>query len=47
MAGEPIQALWQAVSLALGTLAERDIVSIVLFGSEVGTILVARRPSRG
>ena len=43
MAGEPIQALRQAVSSALGTLAERDVVSIVLFGSEVETILAAQR----
>ena len=43
MAGEPIQALRQAVSLALGTLAERDVVSIVLFGSEVETVLAAQR----
>ncbi len=43
MAGEPIQALRQAVSLALGTLAERDVVSIILFGSEVETVLSAQR----
>ena len=43
MAGEPIQALRQAVSSALGALAERDVVSIVLFGSEVETLLDARR----
>jgi|GEM_PF-1964965 len=43
MAGEPIQALRQAVSAALGSLAERDVVSLVLFGSEVETLLEARR----
>lgn len=43
MAGEPVQALRQAVTAALGTLAERDVVSIVLFGSEVETVLEARR----
>jgi Ca-activated chloride channel family protein len=43
MAGEPMQALRQAVTNVLGTLAERDVVSIVLFGSEVETIVPAQR----
>lgn len=43
MAGEPIQALRQALMSALGMLAERDIVSIVLFGSEAETVVPAQR----
>ena len=43
MAGEPVQALRQAVAGALGGLGERDIVSVVLFGSEVETLVAAQR----
>ena len=43
MAGAPIQALRRAMSAALPSLADRDIVSIVLFGSEVETLLEAKR----
>ncbi len=43
MAGEPIQALRQAVSAGLASLDERDVVSIVLFGSEVETLVPAQR----
>jgi Ca-activated chloride channel homolog len=43
MAGEPIQALRQAVAGAIGSLAERDVVSVVLFGSEVETLIEAQR----
>ena len=43
MAGEPIQALRQAVAAALGSLDERDVVSLVLFGSEVETLVPAQR----
>ena len=43
MAGEPIQALRQAMSVALGSLAERDVVSVILFGSEVETLLESKR----
>lgn len=43
MAGEPIAALRRATAEALGTLAESDIVSVVLFGSEVETLIEAQR----
>jgi Ca-activated chloride channel family protein len=43
MAGAPIQALRRAMSAALTTLTDRDVVSIVLFGSEVETLLEAKR----
>ncbi len=43
MDGDRINALREAVAGALGTLGERDIVSIVLFGSEVETVLEAQR----
>ena len=43
MAGAPIQALRQALSLALNSLADSDVVSVVLFGSEVETLVEARR----
>jgi Ca-activated chloride channel homolog len=43
MAGEPVQALRQAVVGAIGSLAERDVVSVVLFGSEVETLIEAQR----
>jgi Ca-activated chloride channel family protein len=42
MAGAPIQALRRAMSAALGSLSDHDIVSIVLFGSEVETLLEAK-----
>ncbi len=38
MAGEPAQALRQALSVALGTLAPGDFVSVVVFGSEAATL---------
>lgn len=43
MAGEPIQALRQAIPAALGMLDERDVVSLVFFGSEVETVVPAQR----
>ena len=43
MAGPPIQALRTALLSALNSLADRDIVSVVLFGSEVETLLEAQR----
>lgn len=43
MAGESVQALRQAVSAAFAALDEHDVVSIVLFGSEVETLLPAQR----
>ena len=43
MAGEPMQALRQGLAAAINSLAERDIVSVVLFGSEVETLLEAQR----
>ncbi len=43
MAGAPIQALRQAVSATLNALTDRDIVSVVLFGSEVETLIEAKR----
>lgn len=43
MAGEPMQALRQAVVGVCGTLADRDIVSVVAFGSEVETLVEAQR----
>ncbi len=43
MAGERMQALRQAVSFALESLEDSDVVSLVLFGSEVETLLPAQR----
>lgn len=43
MAGERMQALRQAVAAALASLEDSDVVSVVLFGSEVETLLPARR----
>jgi Ca-activated chloride channel homolog len=43
MAGEPIQALRQAAAAALDTLAADDVVAIVVFGSEVETLIEAQR----
>ncbi len=43
MADEPIRALRQAVAATLGMLAPHDIVSVVLFGSEVETLVTAQR----
>jgi Ca-activated chloride channel family protein len=43
MAGEPIATLRRATAEALGALAESDIVSVVLFGSEVETLIEAQR----
>ncbi|HEU5081379.1 MAG TPA: VWA domain-containing protein [Opitutaceae bacterium] len=43
MAGEPIQAIRQAIPIALNSLSERDVVSVVLFGSEVKALIEARR----
>ncbi|MEO6992466.1 MAG: VWA domain-containing protein [Lacunisphaera sp.] len=42
MAGAPIQSARRALSAAFSTLAETDLVSIVLFGSEVETLLEAK-----
>jgi len=43
MAGAPVQALREAVAAALKLLNSGDIVSVVLFGSEVETLIEARR----
>ena len=43
MDGERMQALQAAVAAALDGLADRDVVSVVLFGSEVETLLEAQR----
>lgn len=43
MAGEPIQGLRQAVAAACASLDDRDVVSVVAFGSEVETIVPAQR----
>lgn len=43
MAGEPMQALRLAMLSALESLADRDVVSVVLFGSEVETLIEAQR----
>ena len=43
MAGASIQALRQAMAVTLNSLADRDIVSVVLFGSEVETLIEAKR----
>ena len=43
MAGAPIQALRQGMAAVLNSLSDRDVVSVVLFGSEVETVLEAKR----
>lgn len=43
MDGVPVQALRQAVSRAVASLAPHDIVSVVVFGSEVETLIEAKR----
>jgi Ca-activated chloride channel family protein len=43
MDGERLTALQAAVAGALDTLADRDVVSVVLFGSEVETLVEAQR----
>jgi Ca-activated chloride channel family protein len=43
MAGAPIQALRRAMVAALNSLSDRDVVAVVLFGSEVETLLEAQR----
>lgn len=43
MAGAPMQALREAVAAALNLLQPRDIVSVVVFGSEVEPLIEARR----
>ena len=42
MAGAPIQALRQALATSLNSLAQNDIVSVILFGSEVETLIEAK-----
>ena len=42
MAGASIQALRQAMAATLNSLSDHDIVSIVLFGSEVETLVEAK-----
>ncbi len=42
MAGAPIQALRQAMSVTLNSLSDHDIVSVVLFGSEIETLIEAK-----
>jgi Ca-activated chloride channel homolog len=46
MAGEPIAALRAAATAALAPLAPGDIVAVVLFGSEVETLIEAQRRDR-
>lgn len=43
MAGASIQGLRQAMAATLNSLSDRDIVSVVLFGSEVETLVEAKR----
>jgi Ca-activated chloride channel homolog len=43
MAGEPIAALRKATTAAIGALAPGDFVSVVVFGSEVETLIEAQR----
>ncbi|MBE2216382.1 MAG: VWA domain-containing protein [Opitutaceae bacterium] len=43
MDGERMRAVQAAVTGALDTLADRDVVSVVLFGSEVETLVEAQR----
>jgi len=43
MLGPRIESLRKAVSVAIGSLSDRDIVSIVVFGSEVETLVEAKR----
>lgn len=43
MDGERMPALQAAVAAALDTLADRDVVSVVAFGSEVETLIEAQR----
>ncbi len=42
MAGPSIQALRQAMVATLNSLSDRDIVSVILFGSEVETLIEAQ-----
>lgn len=42
MAGASIQGLRHAMALCLNTLADHDIVSVILFGSEVETLVEAK-----
>lgn len=42
MAGASIQSLRQAMAATLSSLSDRDIVSVVLFGSEVETLVEAK-----
>lgn len=42
MAGDPMQRLRHAAAVVVGTLSERDIVSVVVFGSEVETVIPAQ-----
>ena len=46
MAGKPVTLLRQAVAATLRTLAADDIVSVVVFGSEVETLIEAQPCSR-
>jgi Ca-activated chloride channel family protein len=43
MAGEPVEALRAALLAGLNSLAANDIISVVLFGSEVETLIEAQR----
>ena len=43
MLGPRIEALRKAVSLAISSLSDRDTVSVVVFGSEVETLIEAKR----
>ncbi|MEO5959398.1 MAG: VWA domain-containing protein, partial [Opitutaceae bacterium] len=46
MAGEPIAAMRRATTAAIASLADSDIVSVILFGSEVETLIEAQRRDR-
>ncbi len=43
MAGEPIAEMRRAVAKAIGVLADEDFVAVVLFGSEVETLIESQR----
>ncbi len=42
MAGAPLQALREAMATALNSLSAHDVVSVILFGSEVETLVEAK-----
>lgn len=46
MAGEPVMELRRAATAAVGALADGDFVAVVLFGSEVETLIESQRRDR-